>query len=93
MYYAYHMSSSTRCPPTFSRVLQNIRAIMKPQAVEFLLHMSLATAVASVNSLAEDVMVDEVAPKLLRLHESVGGSNERRYPVRANYVFFLFFCE
>ncbi|KAL7427695.1 hypothetical protein ACHAXM_000930 [Skeletonema potamos] len=33
------------------------RAIMKPQAVEFLIHMSLAVAVASVNSLAEDVMV------------------------------------
>lgn len=33
------------------------RAIMKPQAVEFLIHMSLAVAVASVNPLAEDVMV------------------------------------
>ena len=30
---------------------------MKPQAVEFLIHMSLAVAVASVNPLAEDVMV------------------------------------
>ncbi|KAL7502973.1 hypothetical protein ACHAXN_001201, partial [Cyclotella atomus] len=36
------------------------RAIMKPQAVEFLVHMSLATAAAAVNSLAEEVMVDEM---------------------------------
>lgn len=58
---------------------------MKPQAVEFLLHMSLATAASSVNSLAEDVMVDEIMPKLQHLNESsVGGSHdERRYPVRA----------
>jgi hypothetical protein len=76
--------------PLFPVYYKKKRAIMKPQAVEFLLHMSLATAAASVNSLAEDVMVDEVAPKLLRLHESVGGSNERRYPVRANHVFFSF---
>jgi hypothetical protein len=57
---------------------------MKPQAVEFLLHMSLATAASSVNSLAEDVMVDEIMPKLQHLNDSVGGSHdERRYPVRA----------
>ena len=31
---------------------------MKPQAVEFLVHMSLAAAVAAVNSLAEDGLVD-----------------------------------
>ncbi|KAL7552696.1 hypothetical protein ACHAWF_015933 [Thalassiosira exigua] len=37
------------------------RAIMKPQAVEFLVHMSLATAAAAVNSLAKEVMVDEHA--------------------------------
>lgn len=61
---------------------------MRPQAVEFLLHMSLATAAASVNSLAEDVMVDEITPKLLHLNESVGGSNERRYPVRVHVSLF-----
>ena len=63
---------------------------MKPQAVEFLLHMSLATAAASVNSLAEDVMVDEITPKLLHLNESVDGSNERRYPVRYVRLFYRF---
>lgn len=42
------------------------RAIMKPTAVEFLIHMSLAVAVASVNSLAEDVMVvDSEQPPLI----------------------------
>jgi SH3-like domain-containing protein len=39
---------------------------MKPQSVEFLVHMSLAAAVASVNSLAVDGHVDtaRVAPQL-----------------------------
>ncbi len=47
------------------------RAIMKPTAVEFLIHMSLAVAVASVNSLAEDVMVvDSEQPPLI-----VGGGH------------------
>lgn len=35
------------------------RIIMKPAAVEFLIHMSLASAVASVNSLAEDCLIDQ----------------------------------
>lgn len=34
------------------------RYIMKPAAVEFLVHMSLAAAVASVNALAEDGLID-----------------------------------
>jgi hypothetical protein len=34
------------------------RVIMKPQAVEFVVHMALAAAVASVNNLAEDGLVD-----------------------------------
>jgi len=38
------------------------RAVIRPTAVEFLVHMSLATAVASVNSLANDVMIDHVLP-------------------------------
>jgi len=51
------------------------RAIMKPQAVEFLVHMSLATAAAAVNSLAEEVMVDET-PKL-RLDASMSDHDPR----------------
>ena len=43
---------------------------MKPQAVEFLVHMSLATIAAAVNSLAEEVMVDEI-PKVL-VEDSLG---------------------
>jgi hypothetical protein len=42
---------------------------MKPQAVEFLVHMALAAAIASVNTLAEDGLVDrdqvKPVPKLL----------------------------
>jgi len=57
------------------------RAIMKPQAVEFLVHMSLAAATAAVNSLAEEVMVDEM-PKV-RLDASMSSQNER-FPGRAN---------
>lgn len=41
------------------------RAVMKPQAVEFLVHMSLSVAVAAVNSLAEDVhVVDSEQPAI-----------------------------
>jgi len=46
------------------------RILMRPTAVEFLVHMSLSAAVASVNSLAEDCMVDrkpEPAPTGLEL--------------------------
>ena len=57
----------------------SFRAIMKPQAVEFLVHMSLATAAAAVNSLAEEVMVDEM-PKL-RFDASVG-DHDPRHPHR-----------
>jgi hypothetical protein len=52
---------------------------MKPQAVEFLVHMSLATVAAAVNSLAEEVMVEE-APNLL-FEESVGEDGPLKYPV------------
>eukprot|EP00804_Cyclotella_cryptica_P011034 CCRYP_013524-RC/>CCRYP_013524-RC protein AED:0.06 eAED:0.06 QI:359/1/1/1/1/1/3/899/568 len=51
------------------------RAIMKPQAVEFLVHMSLATAAAAVNPLAEDVMVDET--QKLHFDSSIGSQDER----------------
>jgi hypothetical protein len=34
------------------------RIVMRPAAVEFLVHMSLCAAVASVNSLAEDGLID-----------------------------------
>lgn len=43
------------------------RIIMKPAAVEFLIHMSLASAVASVNSLAEDCLIDQDKPGKTRL--------------------------
>ena len=47
------------------------RAIMRPPAVEFLIHMSLAVSVASVNSIAENIMVvDSEQPPLI-----VGGGN------------------
>jgi hypothetical protein len=35
---------------------------MKPAAVEFLVHMSLCAAVASVNSLAQDCLIDQGVP-------------------------------
>ena len=49
---------------------------MKPQAVEFLVHMSLATVVAAVNSLAEEVMVDEMPE--LTIDESIS-QNDPHY--------------
>jgi hypothetical protein len=52
---------------------------MKPQAVEFLVHMSLATVAAAVNSLAEEVAVAE-APNLL-FGESVGEHGPSGYSV------------
>lgn len=48
---------------------------MKPQAVEFLVHMSLSTVVTAVNSLAEEVLVDE--PQTLRFDASVGEHDPR----------------
>ena len=54
------------------------RAIMKPQAVEFLVHMSLATAAAAVNSLAEEVMVDDDTPRMRRTSHS---SSDSRQPL------------
>lgn len=52
---------------------------MKPQAVEFLVHMSLATAAAAVNSLADDVMVDEI-PNIH--YDATIGTQDERYQVR-----------
>ena len=40
------------------------RIIMMPTAVEFLVHLSLSAAVASVNSLAEEGLVDLSLNKL-----------------------------
>jgi len=58
------------------------RAIMKPTAVEFLIHMSLAVAVASVNSIAEDVMVvDSEQPPLI-----VGGGGGHHHHHHGNGV-------
>lgn len=54
---------------------------MKPQAVEFLVHMSLATAAAAVNSLAEEVMVDEM-PKM---HYDSMESQDERYQVSFSF--------
>jgi hypothetical protein len=60
------------------------RAIMKPQAVEFLVHMSLATVAAAVNLLAEEVMVEE-APNML-FEESIGEDGPLEYPVSVRNV-------
>ncbi len=57
---------------------------MKPQAVEFLVHMSLATAAAAVNPLAEEVMVD--AMPTIHFDESVG-TQDSRYSVRFSSIF------
>lgn len=58
-----HAASNTNLTVIFFSVR---RIIMKPQSVEFLVHMSLAAAVASVNSLAVDGHVDtaRVVPQL-----------------------------
>jgi len=61
-----HESSATNITLIYFSIR---RAIMRPQAVEFLVHMSLSAAVASVNSLAEEVMVD-VSP-----HRHVGAAH------------------
>ena len=52
------------------------RAVMKPQAVEFLVHMSLSTATAAVNALAEEVMVDEM-PQVHSNASSVQSQEEK----------------
>lgn len=76
---------------------------MKPQAVEFLVHMSLATAAAAVNSLADDVMVDEI-PNIH--YDATIGTQDERYQVREFFAihtrevpvshftcsFFLYLC-
>ena len=51
---------------------------MKPQAVEFLVHMSLATAAAAVNSLSDDITVDEM-PNIH--YDATIGTQDERYQV------------
>jgi len=59
------------------------RIIMKTTAVEFLVHISLGAAVASVNSLAEDGLLDRPAA----LDSSVGNSiNLSRAGIRSEHV-------
>ena len=70
-----HESSSTNITLIYFSIR---RAIMRPQAVEFLVHMSLSAAVASVNSLAEDVMVD-VSP-----HRQIGAAHPHSQSVSAH---------
>ena len=58
--------------------------IMKPTAVEFLVHMSLCAAVASVNSLAEECLVVDVAEKgdrVTRLSKSEHSGAARPAPI------------
>merc|ERR1712232_974342 len=50
-----HAPSNTNMTVIFFSIR---RIIMKPAAVEFLVHMSLASGIASVNSLAEDCLID-----------------------------------
>ena len=76
-----HESSSTNITLIYFSIR---RAIMRPQAVEFLVHLSLATAVTSVNSLAEDVMVDTphrhvgaAHPHSASAHAAAGGGGSR----------------
>lgn len=69
------------------------RIIMTPAAVEFLVHMSLCAAVASVNSLAEDGLLDRhLVPggkgdsksgtgKTLSHSEHIGGKGDLGKPV------------
>lgn len=79
-----HESSSTNITLIYFSIR---RAIMRPQAVEFLVHLSLATAVTSVNSLAEDVMVDTphrhvgaAHPHSASAHAAAGGNRSESAP-------------
>lgn len=63
-----HAASNTNLTVIFFSIR---RIIMKPQAVEFVVHMALAAAVASVNNLAEDGLVDrEVNRTMTQLPQS-----------------------
>lgn len=77
--------------PRFSHVVQRI--IMRPTAVEFLVHMSLCAAVSAVNSLSEDGLVDRSPAEAKALEDvdsrrgtpmskSEQGSLGKRQPVR-----------
>ena len=58
--------------------------IMKPTAVEFLVHMSLSAAVASVNSLAEECLVvdgTEKGDRVTRLSRSEHSGTARPAPI------------
>lgn len=58
------------------------RIIMQPAAVEFLVHMSLSAAVASVNSLADDCLVADRADGKSSQHKAMSRS-EHSAPVAA----------
>jgi len=62
-----HSASNTNMTVIFFSIR---RIIMKPVAVEFLVHMSLASAIASVNSLAEDCLIDREQPKTSKMSKS-----------------------
>jgi hypothetical protein len=51
------------------------RIIMRPTAVEFLVHLSLSAAVASVNSLAEEGLVDKALSRIQQMSENNTTSN------------------
>jgi hypothetical protein len=80
----FHNNNLLSClTQSFSEQTLYFRAIMKPQAVEFLVHMSLATAAAAVNSLAEEVIVDEM-PKMH--YDASVGSQDERYQVSFSFI-------
>ncbi|CAJ1944437.1 unnamed protein product [Cylindrotheca closterium] len=60
------------------------RIIMKPAAVEFLVHMSLSAAVASVNSLAEDCLVVDRSLESKNAKPISSSRSEHSAPVRKN---------
>lgn len=59
------------------------RIIMKPAAVEFLVHMSLSAAVASVNSLAEEcLLVDRIEAVVKGSKSTAVSRSEHSAPAR-----------
>jgi hypothetical protein len=59
---------------------------MLPTAVEFLVHMSLCAAVASVNSLSEDGLVDRTPAASLQLGEDGGGGGTAPLKSRSEHT-------
>lgn len=62
-----HEASNTNMTIIFFSIR---RIIMRPPAVEFLVHMSLCAAIASINSLAEDGLVDRAPGKQSKVIDS-----------------------